>query len=66
MKPGKVDLELPHVPLLFIGGSEDKIIPEKLVEKNSKAYKDEVSITDYRELTGRSHYICSEPFLFTD
>lgn len=62
MKTGEVDLELPHVPLLFIGASEDKIIPErKLVEKNSKAYKDEASITGYREFTGRSHYICGEP-----
>lgn len=57
----KVDLELPHAPLLFIAGEEDKIIPHELVEKNSKAYKDENSVTGFKLFTGRSHYICGEP-----
>ena len=58
----KVDLDLPHVPLLFISGEKDHIIPHELVEKNAKAYnKDgEGSMTTYRMFPNRSHYICGE------
>jgi len=59
---GHIDLDLPHVPLLFISAKEDQIIPTELVEKNSKAYTDDVSgSASYREFEGRSHYICGEP-----
>jgi len=58
---GKVDLDLPHMPLLFIGGEKDQIIPPQLNEKNVKAYTDIDSITDYKEFPNRSHYICGEP-----
>ena len=33
---GKVDLDLPHVPLLFIAGEKDEIIPYELCEKKPK------------------------------
>jgi len=59
---GHIDLDMPHVPMLFISGKEDQIVPTELVEKNSKAYTDDVSgLTTYREFAGRSHYICGEP-----
>ncbi|WP_345951685.1 alpha/beta hydrolase [Mucilaginibacter sp. PAMB04274] len=58
---GKVDLELPHVPLLFIAGEEDEIIPYELCEKNAKAYDDELSSTEFRKFAGKSHFICCEP-----
>jgi pimeloyl-ACP methyl ester carboxylesterase len=58
---GKVDLDLPHVPLLFIAGEEDKIIPYELCEKNAKAYTDEISSVDYKQFRGKSHFICGEP-----
>jgi len=58
---GKVDLDLPHVPLLFIAGEEDKIIPYELCEKNAKAYTDEISSVDYKQFSGKSHFICCEP-----
>lgn len=58
---GKVDVDMPHVPMFFIAGEEDQIIPSELVEKNSKAYTDEVSIAEYKNYPGRSHYICNEP-----
>lgn len=58
---GKVDLDLPHVPLLFVAGEEDKIIPYELCEKNAKAYTDEISSVDYRQFSGKSHFICGEP-----
>lgn len=59
---GHIDLDMPHVPLLFISGKEDQIVPTELVEKNSKAYTDSVSgEASYHEFPNRSHYICGEP-----
>jgi len=58
---GHVDLDLPHVPLLFIAGEEDQIIPYELIEKNAKANTDELSRTDYRKFAQRGHFICREP-----
>lgn len=59
---GPIDVDLPHVPLLFISEKEDQIVPKELVEKNSKAYSDSTTGTaSYKEFAGRSHYICGEP-----
>ena len=58
---GKVDVELPHNPLLFIGGEKDQIIPPQLNERNAKAYTDETSITEFKEFTNRGHFICGQP-----
>lgn len=58
---GKVDLELPHMPLLFIGGEKDQIIPPELNEKNAKAYTDKESITTFKEFANRGHFICGQP-----
>lgn len=57
---GKIDLELPHVPLLFIGAEEDAIMPASLVRRNAHAYKDERSFTEYAEFSGRGHFITGE------
>jgi len=58
-----IDVELPHAPLLFLSASEDMICPASLIEKEYKAYTDENSVTDIKEFSGRSHYICNEPGL---
>lgn len=58
---GRIDLDAPHAPLLLISGSEDKIIPADLSEKNVKAYNDGNSVTELQPFEGRSHYICGEP-----
>lgn len=57
---GKVDVDIPHVPLLFVAGDEDQIIPASLIEKNAKAYTDELSYTDYKEFPNRGHFICGQ------
>lgn len=57
---GKIDLDLPHAPLLFIGGEKDEIIPCDLNEKNAKAYTDEISITDFKAFPNRGHWICGQ------
>lgn len=58
---GKLDLEIPHAPLLFIAGEQDEIIPNTLNKKNADAYTDAASTTAFREFPNRSHYICGEP-----
>lgn len=48
-------------PLLLIAGEKDEIIPNTLTKKNYEAYKDQDSITTFKECPDRSHYICGEP-----
>ncbi|WP_214071684.1 alpha/beta hydrolase [Mucilaginibacter sp. dw_454] len=58
---GELDVESTHAPLLFIGGSEDQIIPPSLNQKNAEAYTDEESITEFKEFPARGHAICIQP-----
>lgn len=60
-REGKIDVEAPHVPLLFIGAEKDEIIPTTLVMRNSEAYTDNRSHSEYMEFSGRSHFIHCEP-----
>ncbi|SDE96494.1 Lysophospholipase, alpha-beta hydrolase superfamily [Mucilaginibacter pineti] len=57
---GQIDLDLPHAPLLFIGGEEDQIVPYELNQRNAEAYTDEVSIVDFKAFPNRGHWICGE------
>src|ERR1700761_8284004 len=57
---GQIDTELPHAPLLFIGGVEDQIIPYELNERNAEAYSDEVSISEFKAFEDRGHWICGQ------
>lgn len=58
---GKINLDEPHAPLLFIAGEKDEIIPYTLNEKNAKAYTDKNSLVTYQMFENRSHFICGEP-----
>lgn len=58
---GTVDVEAPHVPLLFVGAEKDEIIPASLVMRNAEAYTDNRSHSEYVEFSGRGHFICGEP-----
>lgn len=58
---GRVDLERPHAPLLFVGGERDRLIPDVLCEWNARAYTDAGSVSDFRLFLGRSHFIQGEP-----
>jgi len=58
---GQVDVEMPHAPLLFIGGEEDQIIPYELNRRNAEAYTDELSIVDFKAFPNRGHWICGQP-----
>lgn len=57
---GKIDFKKPHNPLLFIAGEKDNIIPSSLNKKNFNAYKDKNSKKDFKEFSGRTHYICGQ------
>jgi pimeloyl-ACP methyl ester carboxylesterase len=45
-----------RAPLLFIGGSEDNIMPPAVNQSNVKHYRHAKSPTDYKEFEGCSHY----------
>ena len=45
-----------RAPLLFIGGSEDHIMPPSVNKSNAKHYKGEDTITEYFEFEGRDHW----------
>ncbi|GAA5117347.1 alpha/beta fold hydrolase [Luteolibacter yonseiensis] len=57
---GQVDVDQPHVPLLFLGALEDEIIPNTLVARNAHAYTDERSHSEYFGFSGRGHFICGQ------
>jgi pimeloyl-ACP methyl ester carboxylesterase len=64
-KPGRqetwVDYSQERAPLLFIGGSEDHIMPPSVNKSNAKHWAKSPSLTEYHEFPGRSHWICAEP-----
>jgi pimeloyl-ACP methyl ester carboxylesterase len=45
-----------RIPLLFIGFSEDHVVPPKATRHNERRYDDSVSITEYKEFEGRPHF----------
>jgi pimeloyl-ACP methyl ester carboxylesterase len=58
---GQIDFAAPHVPLLFIAGEKDTIIPWQLNRKNFEAYRDKDSIREFKVLPGRTHFLCGQP-----
>ena len=57
----KIDTKKPHVPLLFLGGLKDIIVPNVLVRKTIKKYTHENSILDSKFYEGKDHFICGAP-----
>lgn len=60
-KIAKIDMRKPHVPLLFLGGLEDVIVPNVLIRKTIKKYTDPNSIVDSKFYEGKDHFICGGP-----
>ena len=60
-KAAHVDFERPHAPLLFVAGSTDHIIPASLNRSNFKRYPQGTSVTEYKEFTGRNHFVLGQP-----
>jgi pimeloyl-ACP methyl ester carboxylesterase len=57
----RVDFRRPHAPLLFLAGGADHIMPAALNRANFRRYRHTGSITEYRELPGRSHALLGQP-----
>lgn len=56
----RIDFKKPHAPLLLIGGSSDHIIPASLNKSNVARYSASSSITDYKEFSGRNHFVIGQ------
>lgn len=56
-----VDYSVERAPLLFIGGSEDHIMPPSVNKSNAKHWAKSSSLTEYHEFEGRDHWTCGAP-----
>ena len=61
LKNTRVNFKKKHVPLFFIAGSEDKFVTSKVLYWNYKKYKNFHSITCYKKLEGKDHFLILEP-----
>ena len=55
-----IDFKREHQPLLLIAGSADHLIPAALNKRNYARYRNTDSITDFKEFTGRTHFITGQ------
>lgn len=62
----KINLRKPHMPVLFISGSNDRIIPASLNYCNYEAYKSGISVTAYKNFKGRNHLVFGHPAWIDD
>lgn len=60
-RAAKVDFAKPHAPLLIVAGSEDNLIPAHMNRRNFKAYKQNGSVLEYKEFSGRNHFVLGLP-----
>jgi alpha-beta hydrolase superfamily lysophospholipase len=49
-----------RAPLLLVAGSEDHLIPPRIVKANHRAYRHSTAVTEYREFPGRTHFIIAQ------
>lgn len=56
----KIDFKAKRQPLLIIAGGNDNIIPASLNKTNYQKYKASSSVTDFKEFTGRNHFILGQ------
>jgi pimeloyl-ACP methyl ester carboxylesterase len=60
-KAARVDFKKQHAPLLFIAGSSDHLMPASVNWRNFKHYKNNDSITEFKEFEGRNHFVLGQP-----
>ena len=49
-----------RAPLLMVAGSEDHLIPPRIVKANLRAYRHSTAVTEYKEFPGRTHFIIGQ------
>jgi pimeloyl-ACP methyl ester carboxylesterase len=57
----KINFKKPHVPLLFISGSKDRLIPASLNYCNYEEYPAGISITGYKDFKDHNHLVFGHP-----
>lgn len=57
----KINLRKPHVPLLFISGSKDRVIPAALNYCNYEEYASGISVRSYKNFEGSNHLVFGHP-----
>ena len=56
----RIDSAKQHPPLLLTAGSDDHIIPASLNKSNFSKYRNSSSVTDYKEFSGRVHFVIGQ------
>jgi pimeloyl-ACP methyl ester carboxylesterase len=56
----RVDFRKRRAPLLFIAGQADHLVPPKVNRANWRLSRRSAAVTDYREFSGRSHFIIGQ------
>lgn len=59
-RSARIDFAAKHAPVLFLTGDQDHLTPVAMIRRNAHKYPAGAGEVDYREFTGRSHYICGE------
>jgi alpha-beta hydrolase superfamily lysophospholipase len=49
-----------RAPLLMIAGSQDHVIPPRIVKANLRAYRHSTAVTEYKEFADRTHFIIGQ------
>jgi pimeloyl-ACP methyl ester carboxylesterase len=49
-----------RAPLLLVAGTEDHLIPPRIVKANHRAYRHSTAVTEYKEFPGRTHFIIGQ------
>ena len=57
----KINFQKAHVPLLFVSGGKDRIIPASLNCCNYNEYAKGISVTDYKNFKGHNHLVFGHP-----
>lgn len=60
-KAASVDWSRPHVPLLLTAGGQDTIIPAHLNRRNFNRYPQNGSVTEFKEMPDRNHFVLGQP-----
>jgi pimeloyl-ACP methyl ester carboxylesterase len=57
----KVDFKKAQAPLLFVAGSTDHCVPSALNRTNFNKYRNNQSVTGFKEFEGRNHFVLGQP-----
>ena len=49
-----------RAPLLLVAGTEDHLIPPRIVKANHRAYRHSTAVTEYKEFPGRTHFVIGQ------